>query len=118
MNERGNERTQKFDSNWNLILIWGTKGSSDYEFYHIELIVLDKYDNVYVADPHYDSGCSQQPRVLKFGDRKFITKFDGSFGEDDCQFQDPKHLAIDSECSLCVSDRKRDDIQKFASVID
>jgi DNA-binding beta-propeller fold protein YncE len=117
VNERGNERLQKFDSNWNPILMWGTKGSGDYQFCHIEHIALDKYDNVYVTDPQSDPGCSQQPRVLKFdSEGKFITKFGGSFGKGDGQFQDPEHMAIDSEGNVYVSDRKRDDIQKFAPI--
>jgi DNA-binding beta-propeller fold protein YncE len=119
VNERGNERLQKFDSNWNPILMWGTKGSGYYQFCHIEHIALDKYDNVYVTDPQSDPGCSQQPRVLKFdSEGKFITKFGGSYGKGDGQFQDPEHLAVDSEGNVYVSDRKRDDIQKFAPVID
>jgi DNA-binding beta-propeller fold protein YncE len=117
VNERGNERLQKFDSHWNPILMWGTKGSGDYQFCHIEHIALDKYDNVYVTDPQSDPGCSQQPRVLKFdSEGKFITKFGGSFGKGDGQFQDPEHMAIDSEGNVYVSDRKRDDIQKFAPI--
>ncbi|HET7644198.1 MAG TPA: hypothetical protein VFK40_11860, partial [Nitrososphaeraceae archaeon] len=116
VNERGNERIQKFDSNWKPILTWGSKGSGDYQFCHIEHIVLDKYDNVYVTDPQSDPGCSQQPRVLKFDSNgKFITKW-GSFGKDDGQFQDPEHLAVDSEGNVYVSDRKRDDIQKFMPI--
>ena len=118
VNERGNERIQKFDSNWKPILTWGSKGSGDYQFCHIEHIVLDKYDNVYVTDPQSDPGCSQQPRVLKFDSNgKFITKW-GSFGKDDGQFQDPEHLAVDSEGNVYVSDRKRDDIQKFSPIIE
>jgi DNA-binding beta-propeller fold protein YncE len=97
--------------------MWGSKGSGDYQFCHIEHIALDKYDNVYVTDPQSDPGCSQQPRVLKFdSEGKFITKFGGSFGKGDGQFQDPEHLAVDSEGNVYVSDRKRDDIQKFAPI--
>ena len=117
VNERGNERIQKFDSNWKPILMWGSKGSGDYQFCHMEHIALDKYDNVYVTDPQSDPGCSQQPRVLKFdSEGKFITKFGGSFGKGDGQFEDPEHLAVDSEGNVYVSDRKRDDIQKFVPI--
>jgi DNA-binding beta-propeller fold protein YncE len=116
VNERGNERIQKFDSNWNPILMWGSKGSGDNQFCHMEHIALDKYDNVYVTDPQSDPGCSQQPRVLKFdSEGKFITKW-GTKGKGDGQFLDPEHLAVDSEGNVYVSDRKKDDIQKFAPV--
>ena len=119
VNERGNERIQKFDSNWKPILMWGSKGSGDYQFCHMEHIALDKHDNVYVTDPQSDPGCSQQPRVLKFDNEgKFITKFGGIFGKEDGQFQDPEHLAVDSEGNVYISDRKRDDIQKFSPVIE
>ena len=116
VNERGNERIQKLDSHWNPILMWGSKGSGNNQFCHIEHIVLDKYDNVYVTDPQEDPGCSHKPRVLKFdtnGD--FITKW-GSYGEDDGQFRDPEHLAVDSEGRVYVSDRKNENIQVFEPV--
>ena len=117
VNERGNERIQKFDSNWKPILMWGSKGSGDNQFCHMEHIALDKYDNVYVTDPQSDPGCSQQPRVLKFDNEgKFILKFGGTFGKEDGMFEDPEHLAVDSEGNVYVSDRKRDDIQKFTPI--
>jgi len=116
VNERGNERIQKFDSNWKPILMWGSKGSGDNQFCHMEHIALDKYDNVYVTDPQSDPGCSQQPRVLKFDSNgKFIVKW-GSFGKGDGQFLDPEHLALDSEGNVYISDSKRDDIQKFSPI--
>jgi len=118
VNERGNERLQKFDSNWNPVLMWGSKGSGNSEFCHIEHIAVDKYDNVYVTDPQSDPGCSQQPRVLKFDAQgNFITKW-GSYGEEDGEFVDPEHLAIDSEGRVYVSDRKNDNIQVFEPIID
>jgi DNA-binding beta-propeller fold protein YncE len=46
VNERGNERVQKFDGNWKPILAWGAKSSSNNEFCHMEQLALDKYDNV------------------------------------------------------------------------
>jgi tripartite motif-containing protein 71 len=116
VNERGNERIQKFDSNWNPILMWGSKGSLDDQFCHMEHIALDKHDNVYVTDPQSDPGCSNQPRVLKFdSEGDFITKF-GSVGKDPGEFRDPEHLALDHDGNIYVSDRKNNDIQKFAPV--
>ena len=118
VNERGNERIQKFDSNWKPLLMWGSKGSGDSQFCHMEHIVLDRYNDVYVTDPQSDPGCSQQPRVLKFdSEGKFVTKWGSVFGKEDGQFQDPEHLAVDSDGNVYVSDRKRDDIQKFAPIL-
>jgi tripartite motif-containing protein 71 len=116
VNERGNERIQKFDSQWNPILMWGSKGSGNSQFCHIEHIAVDKYDNVYVTDPQEDPGCSHEPRLLKFDSKgNFITKW-GSYGEDDGQFRVPEHLAVDSEGHVYVSDRKNENIQVFEPV--
>src|SRR5919106_436982 len=113
INERGNERIQKFDSQWNPILMWGSKGGGNNQFCHIEHIAVDKYDNVYVTDPQEDPECSHQPRVLKFDSNgNFITKW-GSYGEDVGQFRVPEHLAVDSEGRVYVSDRKNENIQVF-----
>ena len=117
VNERGNERIQKFDSNWNPILMWGSKGTGDYQFCHMEHIAVDKSNNIYVTDPQSDPGCSNQPRVLKFNSEgKFITKW-GSYGKGDGQFVDPEHLAVDSEGTVYVSDRKNENIQVFEPVV-
>lgn len=117
VNERGNERIQKFDKNWNPILMWGSKGSGDSQFCHLEHIAIDKYDDVYVTDPQSDPGCSQQPRVLKFdSDGNFITKW-GSYGKSDGQFRDPEHLAVDSQGHVYVSDRKNENVQVFEPIV-
>jgi DNA-binding beta-propeller fold protein YncE len=114
VNERGNERVQKFDSDWNPTLAWGSKGSSNTQFCHMEHLALDKFDNVFVTDPQSDPGCSMEPRVLKFDNNgTFITKF-GSNGTEPGQFRDPEHLAIDNKGNVYVSDRKNNDIQVFS----
>ena len=41
--------------------MWGSLGSGDSQFCHMEHLALDKYDNVYVNDPQSDKGCSMQP---------------------------------------------------------
>jgi DNA-binding beta-propeller fold protein YncE len=112
--ERGNERIQKFDSNWNPILSWGSKGSYNNQFCHLEHIALDKHDNVYVADPQSDPGCSMHARVLKFDSNgKFLAKF-GSDGAGAGQLEDPEHLAVDTDGDVYVSDRKNNKILIFS----
>jgi tripartite motif-containing protein 71 len=96
--------------------MWGSKGSKNNQFCHMEHIALDKHDNVYVTDPQSDPGCSNEPRVLKFDSvGNFIAEF-GSVGKGQGQFRDPEHLAVDHDGNVYVSDRKNNDIQKFAPV--
>jgi DNA-binding beta-propeller fold protein YncE len=112
--ERGNERIQKFDSEWRPLLAWGTKGSENNQFCHLEHLALDRHDNVYVTDPQSDPGCSMQPRILKFDNNgKFVAKF-GSVGQGTGQLKDPEHLAVDSEGNVYVSDRKNNKILVFS----
>ena len=117
VNERGNERIQKFDSKWNPLLSWGSKGSANNQFCHMEHLALDKHDNVFVTDPQSDPGCSMQPRVLKFdNDGNFITKF-GTPGNGPGQIRDPEHLAVDDFGNVYVSDRKNDKILVYSPTL-
>ena len=95
--ERGNERIQEIDPNGKSILMWVSLGSGNRQFCHMEHLALYKFDNVYVADPQSDSGCSLQPSVKKFDKNgNFITKI-GSYGSKPGQFIDPGHIAVDSD---------------------
>jgi DNA-binding beta-propeller fold protein YncE len=115
--ERGNERIQKFDSKWRPLLAWGTKGSENNQFCHLEHLALDRNDNVYVTDPQSDPGCSMQPRILKFDNNgNFLTKF-GSVGQEPVQLKDPEHLAVDSDGNVYVSDRKNNKILVFSPTL-
>ena len=79
--ERGNERIQKISANGTSLLMWGSPGSGNNQFCRMEHLAVDKFDNVYVADPQSDPGCSLQPSVKKFDkDGNFITKI-GSYGK-------------------------------------
>jgi len=92
------------------LLAWGTKGSANNQFCHLEHLALDKHDNVYVTDPQSDPGCSMQPRVLKFDSNgNFLVKF-GSDGAGAGQLEDPEHLAVDTEGDVYISDRKNNKI--------
>lgn len=115
--ERGNERIQKFDNNWLPLLTWGSKGSSNNQFCHLEHLALDKHDNVYVTDPQSDPGCSLQARVLKFDNNgNFLTKLDFN-GSGVGQFEDPEHLALDTDGDVYVSDRKNDKILVYSPIL-
>jgi DNA-binding beta-propeller fold protein YncE len=112
--ERGNERIQKFDSNWNPILSWGSKGSNNNQFCHLEHLALDKHDNVYVNDPQSDPGCSMKARILKFSNNgTFLAKI-GEYGKAEGQFEDPEHLAIGDDGNMYVSDRKNNKILEYS----
>lgn len=114
--ERGNERIQKIDANGNSLLTWGSLGSKNNQFCHMEHLAIDKFDNVYVADPQSDPGCSLQPSVKKFDKfGNFITKI-GSYGKEPGQFRDPEHLAVDSDGNVYVSDRGNNRIQVFKPI--
>jgi hypothetical protein len=52
VNERGNDRIQKLDSDGNPILMWGSKGSGYSQFCHMEHLAIDKFDNIYVTEIH------------------------------------------------------------------
>ena len=110
------KRVQKIDSNGKSLLMWGSLGSEDNQFCHMEHLALDKFDNVYVDDPQSDPGCSMQPAIKKFDKfGHFITKI-GTYGKEPGQIIDPEHLAIDSDGKIYVSDRGNNRIQVFKPV--
>ena len=51
VNERGNNRIQKFDKDGNFLLKFGSEGSGNGHFSEIEHMATDKFDNIYVNDP-------------------------------------------------------------------
>jgi hypothetical protein len=121
VNDRGNSRVQKFDSDGNFLLSFGSEGHDDGQFLVMEHMATDKFDNIYVNDPQGEEEQRERgeggiPRVQKFDTNgNFIAKW-GSYGTGDGQFIDPEHLAIDSEGFVYVSDRGRNDIQVFRPV--
>jgi sugar lactone lactonase YvrE len=117
VNERGNERVQKLDTQGNPILMWGGKGSGQSQFCHSEHLVVDMYDNIYVADPQSDPGCSLEASDKKFDNNgKFITMWRVlPAGEREA---DPEHLAIDSEGNVYISERGNHRIQVYKPVLE
>ena len=50
VNERGNSRVQKFDSNGTFLLKFGSAGKGDGQFTDPEHLAIDSDGNVYVTD--------------------------------------------------------------------
>ena len=109
-----NHRIQKFDTNGNLIALWGEYGEGDGQFifrvpggYGIGDIAVDEQGNVYVTD--------FQKRVQKFdGNGKFLTAW-GSEGSGDGQFSGDTSIASDGHGNIYVGDVENYRIQKFDS---
>jgi streptogramin lyase len=116
VNERGNNRVQKFDPHGNFLLAFGSTGKDNGQFSSIEHMATDKFNNIYVNDPQEGDTGSGNPRVQKFDTNgNFITKW-GSYGKGDGEFIDPEHLAVDSKGNVYVSDARNNNIQVFAPV--
>jgi tripartite motif-containing protein 71 len=115
VNERGNERVQKLDSQGSPILMWGSKGPNQSQFCHSEHLATDKYDNIYVADPQSDPGCSLEASIKKFDNNgKFITSWRVLPAGD--SEADPEHLAVDSAGYVYLSERGNHRIQVYRPV--
>lgn len=82
-----NHCIQKFNSNLQFLIKWGTKGFGDGQFNTPTGIDIDEEDNIYIAD-------FQNHRIQKFNaNGEFITKF-GSQGTEDGQFSFPKSITV------------------------
>jgi DNA-binding beta-propeller fold protein YncE len=115
VNERGNERVQKLDSQGSPILMWGSKGPNQSQFCHSEHLATDKYDNIYVADPQSDPGCSLEASIKKFDNNgNFITSWRVLPAGD--READPEHLAVDSAGNVYLSERGNHRIQVYKPV--
>jgi len=124
--DRQNHRIQKFDSNGNFLLKWGSLGTNDGQFDHPFGLVVDSSDNVYVTDQFNN-------RVQKFDSNgNFLMKFGSHcrlFDLLDCvdpdgigllelgdgQFDNVKGLIIDLFGNLYIVDLNNHRIQKFDS---
>jgi tripartite motif-containing protein 71 len=100
VSDRDLNRVAKFSSGGRLLGAWGETGTASGEFLSPQGLAVDRAGNVYVAD-------TNNARVQKFGpDGTFIT----SFGQG--TLRQPLYLAVDSSCSVYVSDYRR--VVKFA----
>ncbi len=110
----GNHRVEKFDSNGNYVLQFGTSGSGDGQFNGVSGIGVDSSGNVYAVD----SGNISHLRVEKFDSGgNYLAQF-GSYGSSDGQFLNIRGLAVDSGNNIYVADGgsgNQDRVQKFDS---
>lgn len=102
-----NCRVQKFDSNFNFITKWGTRGSGDGEFNYPRGIVIDSHDNVYVADIF-------NHRIQKFTSNGTFIKKWGTLGSADGQLNQPFGIAIDGNDNIYVAEYYGHRISKFS----
>ncbi len=106
--ESGNNRIQRFDSDFNYVSQFGAAGNADGEFNSPYEFTTDSDNNIYVSD-------SGNNRVQVFSsDGTFIKKF-GSFGSGNGQFNDPVGIAVDDSGNIFVVDNNNSRVQKFDS---
>ncbi|MFZ2835806.1 MAG: fibronectin type III domain-containing protein [Candidatus Saccharimonadales bacterium] len=90
-------RVMKYDSNFNYLLSFGSKGTADGQFDSAQGIAIDSNDNVYVADYWLN-------RISKFTTNGvFVSKF-GTSGSADGQFNRIRHISVRSDNTLAVLD--------------
>jgi len=101
----GNARIQKFDSNGNFLLEWGSKGSEPGQFGHPSGIAISD-EFVFVVD-------NLNNDIQKFDlDGNFITHW-GQYGKDSGFFNSPRDITISDENIVYVVDSGNARIQKF-----
>jgi DNA-binding beta-propeller fold protein YncE len=104
-------RVQKFDSQGNFLLMWGSEGSGEGQFgdildAHEGHLAVDTQGNVYVID-------LKNLRIQKFDSNgNYLTQW-GTEGDDEGQFTHPFDIAIDDQNNIYVSDIGNNTIQKF-----
>ena len=107
--DSGNTRIQKFDSDGQFIMMWGSKGNDDGQFDCSPLfcmLAVDGLGNVYVTDVH-------NSRIQKFDSNgNFLMKW-GSYGSEDGQSKTLFGIAVDRQGNVYVGDVGNARIQKF-----
>jgi|CXWL01.1.fsa_nt_gi M6 family metalloprotease-like protein len=109
-----NHRIQKFDSNGNFLLKFGTGGSGNGQFAFPSGVAVDTSDNIFVVD-------NNNHRIQKFDSNGvFLLKFgknggDGTSGSTEGQFNLPFGIAVNSTGYIHVADTSNHRIQIFDS---
>ena len=106
--DTGNARIQKFTSDGQFMMKWGSYGGEPGEFDRPCSVAVDGVGSVYVVDKGND-------RVQKFtSDGQFVTAW-GSHGTNPGQFNLPHGIAVDGVGSVYIGDLGNHRIQKFTS---
>ena len=109
--DSNNFRVQKFDSEGNFLLMWGSEGSGEGQFggildAHQGHLAVDTQGNVYVID-------LKNLRIQKFDSHgDYLTQW-GTEGDGEGRFTHPFDIAIDKQNNIYVSDVGSNTIQKF-----
>lgn len=114
VDERGNlfvvdnlyHLVEKFDSQGNKLLEWGSVGSGEGQFDKPWGIAVDSQGSVYVAD-------TGNNRIQKFDNNGNFLLAWGSGGPDDGLFTRAQGIAVDRQGNVYVSDSRAHRVQKF-----
>jgi DNA-binding beta-propeller fold protein YncE len=88
-----NQKIQKFDSEGNFIMMWGSKGREDGQFIKPWGVAVDSNGNVYTSD-------QDNPEVQKFSnDGKFLIKWNSY--SPGMLFVHLHDITVDSNDSVC-----------------
>lgn len=99
-------RVSVFDSQGNVLNMWGSEGTSEGNFNGPAGIAITGHDELYIVD-------SRNHRVQKFSkDGAFLAQW-GKHGSADGELDNPWGIAVDQRGDLYVADHKNHRVQKF-----
>lgn len=101
-----NHRIQKFDSEGNFLMKFGTQGSLEGQFSGPWGVAVDSNENIYVAD----TGNNRMQKFKKDGE--YLGQW-GQYGSSDGEFITPWGVEIDTDNNIYVSEWGNDRVQKF-----
>ena len=103
-----NNRIQKFDSNFNFLLKFGTFGTGNGNFKTPRAVAFDSSNNVYIAD-------MKNYRIQKFDNSgNYISQF-GSYGTGNGQLDNQYGIAVDPAGNIFTVENNNQRVQKFNS---
>lgn len=99
-------QVKAFDTDGNLLFVFGRNGSGEGEFHLPSNIWIDRESKIYVAD-------SMNFRVQVFDDRGNYIRAIGKLGDGPGDFTRPRGVAVDSDWHIYVVDADFDNVQIF-----